>query len=86
MMSIISGTSFKNKYSKLEKKIRNNFKERISIFIFDEFNPILNNHSLRGKYLGYRSINVSGDIRAIYKKRNNVAIFVYIDNYNNLYK
>ncbi|MDD4738182.1 MAG: type II toxin-antitoxin system mRNA interferase toxin, RelE/StbE family [Candidatus Pacebacteria bacterium] len=86
MMSIILGTSFKNKYSELEKKIRNKFKERISIFIFDEFNPILNNHSLRGKYLGYRSINVSGDIRAIYKKRNNVAIFVYIDNYNNLYK
>jgi addiction module RelE/StbE family toxin len=85
-MSIILGTSFKNKYSELEKKIRNKFKERISIFIFDEFNPILNNHSLRGKYLGYRSINVSGDIRAIYKKRNNVAIFVYIDNYNNLYK
>lgn len=86
MISIIIESSFEKKYKKLEKKVKDKFKERINIFVFDEFDPILNNHLLKGKYLGYRSINFSGYLRAVYKKKDDTAFFVYIDNHSNLYK
>ena len=76
---------FKKDYKKLPEKIQLRFKERVSIFSQDEFNPVLNNHALKGKYLGYRSINISGDLRAIYKKEANLIIFVRIDSHSNLY-
>ncbi len=86
MTPIILERSFERKYSKLTKKLKDKFKERINIFMLDEFDPVLNNHPLKGKYSGYRSINISGNIRAIYKKKEDIAVFVYIDNHNNLYK
>lgn len=78
--------NFEKQYKKLRRTGKNKFQERIDIFLQDEFNPILNNHPLRGKYQGYRSINVTGDLRAIYKKAGNVVIFVAIDTHSNLYR
>ena len=85
-MNIYFHKNFERQYKKLNNKQKTRFKERIAIFLQDKFNPILNNHSLRGKYKGYRSINVAGDLRAIYKRtiKNNI-IFIAIDNHNNLY-
>ena len=40
----------------------------ISVFIEDEYSPVLNNHRLIGDFKGLRSINVSGDWRAIFQK------------------
>ena len=59
--------------------------QRLKLFGQEEFNPILNNHSLKGKYLGYRSINITGDLRAIYKKNRTEAIFVVLDSHSHLY-
>ena len=79
--------NFEKQYKKLKKGEKNRFKERIQVFLKDEFDPTLNNHPLRGKYKGYRSINVTGDLRAIYKRLvKSGAIFVAIDNHSNLYK
>jgi mRNA-degrading endonuclease YafQ of YafQ-DinJ toxin-antitoxin module len=36
--------------------------------------------------LGYRNINISGDLRAVYKKKGDIAVFAYLGNHNNLYK
>ena len=78
--------NFEKEYKKLREKERNKFKERIRVFLRDEFDPTLNNHPLRGKYKGYRSISVTGDLRAIYKKMiKNETIFVAIDSHSNLY-
>jgi len=79
--------NFEKRYKKLSVKYRNKFKEKIAIFLKDEFNPILNNHPLKAKYKGYRSIDVTGDLRAIYRReeRDNI-IFVIIDKHSNLYK
>ncbi len=76
---------FKRDYQRLSKKIQERFEARIFLFEKDEFDPILNNHSLRGGYLGYRSINITGDLRAIYKKDGNSVIFVAINSHSNLY-
>lgn len=77
--------NFEKQYKKLKKSEKDKFKERINIFLTDEFNPILNNHPLKGKYEGYRSINVTGDLRAIYKRAENQAIFVAVNSHSNLY-
>lgn len=59
--------------------------QRLKLFGQDEFDPVLNNHALKGKYLGYRSINITGDLRAIYKKNSTEVIFVALDSHSNLY-
>lgn len=59
--------------------------KRLKLFSQDEFNPALNNHSLRGEYQGYRSINITGDLRAIYKRTDENIFFVAIDSHSNLY-
>ena len=77
--------NFEKQYKKLNQSYCDKFQQRLKSFLLDEFNPILNNHPLKGKYLGYRSINVTGDLRAIYKREGEFIIFVAIDNHSNLY-
>ena len=84
-MTIVFHKDFKKKYYKLSPKIVENLDDRLRLFSKDEFNPLLNNHALKGKWLGYRSINVTGDIRAIFKREADSAFFVAIDSHSNLY-
>lgn len=72
--------------NKLTLKQKNKLTKRLKLFGQDEFNPILNNHSLKGKYQNLRSINITGDLRAVYQKIGEDAIFVAIDSHSNLYK
>ncbi len=79
--------NFEKKYKRLPAKLKLKVKERNKIFSQDPFDPILNNHALQGKYYGYRSINITGDIRIVYKFLDkNVALFVDIDSHSNLYR
>ena len=66
-MEIFLHKNFVKKYDKLRSGEKKRFKERRDIFLKDPYNPILNNHALNGKYMGYRSISVAGNIRIIYK-------------------
>ncbi len=85
-MKIIFHQSFNKSYLKLREKEKIKFKERVIIFLEDKFNPILNNHPLKGRYKGYRSINVGGDTRAIYKMINEEAcLFVDVGTHGRLY-
>jgi len=78
--------NFEKQYKKLPIEIKDKFLERINIFLKDEFNPVLNNHALRGKYQNYRSLSVTGDFRAIYKRQSKEkAIFIAIDKHSHLY-
>ena len=85
-MNIVYHKIFLKDYKQLSPTQKEKLEKILRQFFLDEFNPILNNHPLKGKYLGYRSINVTGDLRAIYKKINNTALFVTIDSHSNLYK
>lgn len=79
--------NFENQYKKLKTGEKGKTQERLELFLKDAFHPILNNHSLKGKYLDYRSINITGDLRAIYKFiDNDNVIFVAIDSHSNLYR
>ena len=77
--------NFKKSYDKLPTKLKSKFDERLELFIENPVAVELNNHSLHGKYAGCRSINITGDLRAIYHVRSAGIRFVYIDTHSNLY-
>jgi len=65
-MRIEYSKSFLKDFKKCSVKIRKRFKERLALFIKNPQAILLHNHVLRGKWRGYRSINVTGDWRAIF--------------------
>lgn len=86
-MQIILHKNFIKKYQKLNPGEKKNFTIRRDMFLSDPYDPTLNNHALKGKYKGYRSINVTGDVRIIYKLLdNNVVVFVEIGTHSKLYE
>ncbi|MBI4090595.1 MAG: type II toxin-antitoxin system mRNA interferase toxin, RelE/StbE family [Candidatus Komeilibacteria bacterium] len=85
-MKIVFHKHFEKQFLKLRPAEKKRFKERKDIFMHDPYHPVLNNHPLRGTYKGYRSINVGGDLRAVYTLVNDdAAFFVAIDRHSNLY-
>lgn len=85
-MKITFHKIFEKQYKKFPDKIRQRVKERNPLFEKDPYNPILNNHALNGKYMGYRSISVTGNIRIIYKFLDkDTALFSEIGNHSELY-
>ena len=71
---------------KCPKKIQMVFKEKLTLFLENELAPPLNNHPLFGGYEGCRSINITGDWRAVFKKDNGIAYFVALGTHSQLYK
>lgn len=84
-MKITLHKNFQKRYLKLTPSQQKKFKERRNLFLQDEFNPTLNNHALKGSYFGYRSINIAGDLRVIFKKNGEEIVFVTINSHSNLY-
>ena len=85
-MKIFLSKSFIKKYHKLRLSEKKRFKERREIFLMDIYSPILNNHALNGKYMGYRSISITGNLRIIYKfLDNDTVLFAEIGTHSELY-
>ena len=85
-MKIDFHKNFKKKYRKLKPSERQKFEERLLLFEKEPFNPILGNHSLTGEYSNYRSINITGNIRAHYEKlSSDNVLFVTIGTHSELY-
>ncbi len=72
-------------FGKLPVYIHTKFNERFALFCANEFHLLLNNHSLHGKYGHMRSINITGDYRALYTKKDSRIIFVAIGTHSELY-
>lgn len=85
-MKIVLHHNFVKKYQKLRETEKKQFKERRDLFFTEPFHPILNNHPLKGRYTGCRSINITGDLRVIYQYlTEDTVIFTTIDTHSNLY-
>ena len=85
-MKIFFHRNFKKQYRKIPEKIKQRFKERLAIFGQDPFNPILRNHGPAGRFEGYRSIDITGDIRTIYKTLDEDTVeFAFIGTHHELY-
>lgn len=77
---------FKKQYKKLPKKFQIQFDERLRLFFLDPTNPKLRVHPLKGSFSGYWSMNISGDLRALYlKKGDELIIFALIGTHSQLY-
>ena len=58
--------NFEKRFAKLDHKIKIAFLKRKDLLVADLFHPLLNNHKLGKEWSGCRSINITGDYRAIY--------------------
>jgi len=85
-MQIQFSKKFEKQLKKQPNKVRNTLYRRLDIFLIDKYDPILNNHALQGRYLGLYSINITGDVRALYyEKDDTLIIFAFIGSHSQLY-
>lgn len=61
--------------------------QRIEMFRDNGNLDQLHDHALKGKYQGYRSINITGDVRALYyeKQDGKIVLFAFIGTHSQLY-
>ena len=85
-MTVSSSQRFKKMFKKHPVWVQKKFYDRISLFSINPFHPLLNNHSLGGEWRGYKSINITGDIRVIFKHRTqNEVDLIAIGTHSELY-
>lgn len=89
-MNVRYDPDFLKHLKKLNVRVHNHFKDRVILFSKDPNNAELNNHELKREWVGYRSIDITADWRAIYKEiqlgNEVVAYFVAIGIHKQLYK
>lgn len=79
--------NFQKQFLKLPEKVKIKFAVKLSALLKDSQSSVLNNHKLKGEYNGYFSINITGDVRAIYKiVDNEIYYFIAIGAHSELYK
>ena len=84
-MEIDFNAKFKKQYKKLPWEIRKKFLRRLDMFKENPYHPLLNTHKLRGKKRAFRSINITGDYRALFLWKGDVVIFHQIGTHSELY-
>ena len=78
--------NFEKQYKKLKVSEKKKAQKRLLLFLQNPYHPVLNNHPLKGKYLDYRSFNITGNLRAIYKLISDIeVVFIAVDSHSNLY-
>ena len=84
-MIILFHRSFTKQLKKLTRQTQEAFDERSVLFLENKFHSLLDNHPLYGEYEGKRSINVTGNYRAIFEEKGEVAFFLKIGTHHELY-
>lgn len=85
-MVIITSKNFDKKFKKLSKKLQTQAKNRITLFIQNQYDQRLNNHLLHGDKKIFRSININADLRLLYEQIDDTVVrFLDIDTHSNLY-
>ena len=84
-MRIHFSTRYEKEYRRLAAKVQQQADDRIRLFLSHPFHPLLNNHPLGGKFQGCRSINVTGDYRALFEARGEIQLFIRIGTHPQLY-
>ncbi|MBL4644439.1 MAG: type II toxin-antitoxin system RelE/ParE family toxin, partial [Candidatus Pacebacteria bacterium] len=78
---------FKKRYKNLRKNECKRCDQRITLFLSDLQNTVLEDHALAGKLRGYRSINIGGDLRAQYEIiGTDIVHFVRLGTHSELYE
>ncbi len=81
---------FAKKLKKQNVRILKSFTKAIKIFSKNPYDTSLHNHELEREYKGCRSINITGDWRAIYEEVSEgekiIAYFITFGTHSQLYK
>ncbi|MEK7185097.1 MAG: type II toxin-antitoxin system mRNA interferase toxin, RelE/StbE family [Patescibacteria group bacterium] len=91
-MQYFLSKNFEKQFRKLSKKIKDRALEKLRLFTTNPRDRHLNNHHLAGEWTGYRSIDITADIRAVYKEMNkdkdgtNIVRFDSIGSHSELYE
>jgi addiction module RelE/StbE family toxin len=87
-MNIDFSKSFDRQFqSRLSPRQRQQALDAIELFIDKPFHKNLRNHALFGKWSGYRSISVGGDLRLLFKIINaDRVLFEAVGSHDLLYK
>ena len=84
-MRISFHRKLKKKLRKQPSKIQEKFFKKIDIFVEDQFHYSLNNHALSGKFLGWRSFDITSDIKVHYEEVGDVIVLMNIGSHSELY-
>lgn len=85
-MEVIFHRTFLRQYKKVPSRAQEQFYERLELWLENPTHPSLRIHTLKGKYTGYWSMNITGDIRALYREEGKeVVIFAFIGTHSQLY-
>ena len=86
MIQVEFTKKFWKQFYKLPPKFQEQFDERFVLFLSNPTDPKLRVHPLKGKYGGYWSMNISGDLRALfYREGEEIVIFALIGTHSQLY-
>jgi addiction module RelE/StbE family toxin len=85
-MQYILSKRFEKDFIKLPKPVKKKVLVVLQKFVDDPFDPSLRNHPLSGKWHNHYSINVTGDVRAVYVSiENDTVHFVAVGSHSELY-
>ena len=85
-MRIEYSKKFIKEFKKCPSAIKNTFAKKLEVFINNKYHPALNNHSLFGELKNYKSLNITGNWRAIFQELDNEIIyFVAVGTHSQLY-
>lgn len=77
---------FRKQFKRCSEKTCSKVFKQLNLLLRNEFDGALNNHKLSGKYSTYRSIDVTGDIRIVYRRMSKGFYLVAIGTHSELYK
>ncbi len=76
---------FQKHFRKLSPKVKDKFYQQLEIFLASPLDQRLHNHTVDTAFPGCRSLDVTGDYRAIFREDGGDVIFIDIDTHSNLY-
>lgn len=85
-MQYILSKRFEKNFAKLPKPVKKKVLTVLQKFVDDPLDPSLRSHRLSGKWNDHFSINVTGDVRAIYVYiKDDIVHFVAVGTHSELY-
>ena len=85
-MEIKFSPQFLKQLHRQTPKIQQKFYERLELWQHDPWHALLRVHTLHGRYHGFYSINITGDMRALYQiVEENLVLFDSIGTHSQLY-
>lgn len=84
-MQIRFHKKFVKRLNNLPIKVKKAFYYKLEIFTLNKFDISLNNHTLNSPFKNKRSINITGDYRAIFEEFEDKIFFISIGTHSELY-